>query len=240
LLVTGPWGCSSSCTEDSKPLKVERALVLGHSFWFGTNSAFRDVMAARDPEATFELKEIAHGGATLAALHARPETLPAIAEGWDAVVIMGDENEPLTKTASFEKHADLLAAAATSTGARAVFFETWVQEAGSPIYSEPWAKGDPAAQHDAIRAAYDRAADRAKAEVSPVGTAWQRSLQDHPGLKLHAPDGVHQTETGSYLAACVLYVTLTRRSPVGLKTKYLGSAADAAKLQAVAQAVAGR
>lgn len=52
--------------------------------------------------------------------------------------------------------------------------------------------------------------------VAPVGQAWDRSLAHHPTVALHASDGNHSAPAGAFLAALVLYATLTGSSPVGL------------------------
>jgi hypothetical protein len=50
--------------------------------------------------------------------------------------------------------------------------------------------------------------------VAPIGQAWDLSLQRHPGLVLHAPDGNHSNEGGAFLAALILAATLTGDSPL--------------------------
>jgi hypothetical protein len=60
--------------------------------------------------------------------------------------------------------------------------------------------------------------------VAPVGLAWQRIYDAsadplaHDSLfwRLYADDGSHPSPAGTYLAACVLYATLTGDSPEGL------------------------
>lgn len=50
---------------------------------------------------------------------------------------------------------------------------------------------------------------REPACVAPVGLAWQLVLQEHPSLKLHAPDGNHSNRRGALLTAYVLYEVVT-------------------------------
>lgn len=64
--------------------------------------------------------------------------------------------------------------------------------------------------------------------IAPCGLAWKRihdSIVEEgldpttPGnlfYDLYAPDGSHPALPGSYLAACVIYATITGRSPIGL------------------------
>jgi hypothetical protein len=86
----------------------------------------------------------------------------------------------------------------------------------------------------AVNHYYVRHAEAVGALVAPVGRAWERASRD-PELKLHTADGSHPNERGTYLAACVLYATLTNRSPVGLGSGDLAiTVEERARLQHVA------
>lgn len=52
--------------------------------------------------------------------------------------------------------------------------------------------------------------------VAPIGQAWDRALAKYPTLTLHASDGNHSAPAGAFLAALVLYSTLTGRAPAAL------------------------
>ena len=54
--------------------------------------------------------------------------------------------------------------------------------------------------------------------VAPIGQAWDLSLMRNPGLTLHSGDGNHSAAPGAFLAALVLYATLTGGSPAALPT----------------------
>jgi hypothetical protein len=55
--------------------------------------------------------------------------------------------------------------------------------------------------------------DQLGVPVAPFGAAWDEALRRRPGIDLLADDGRHPNKAGSYLAASVLYGTLTGRSP---------------------------
>jgi hypothetical protein len=64
-----------------------------------------------------------------------------------------------------------------------------------------------------------------------VGDAWRKVLREHKDITLYAPDGLHPTLAGSYLAAVVIYRELYQ--PTTLTLPALGIAeADAVRLQA--------
>jgi sugar lactone lactonase YvrE len=85
---------------------------------------------------------------------------------------------------------------------------------------------------------YELHASIARAEpacVAPVGQAWDLAAQRHPGLVLHAADGNHAAPAGSYLAALMLYTTITGASPLALPDQDNGvPAAVQAQLRQVA------
>lgn len=79
----------------------------------------------------------------------------------------------------------------------------------------------------AFQAAYEDTASASGDPLEPTGLFWQ----------LYSADGSHPSVAGSYLAACVIYASLTGQSPVGL-----GGAPEAvdADLRATLQALAAR
>src|SRR5688500_5029413 len=82
----------------------------------------------------------------------------------------------------------------------------------------------------------------------PVAAAWLAAWRRDPTLVLYAPDGLHPSVEGSYLAALVIYGVLYDRSPIGLPVRLrLASGAQvgvtpegAALLQAAAAEVLAR
>jgi hypothetical protein len=72
---------------------------------------------------------------------------------------------------------------------------------------------------DETQRIYDLHASIAQAEpacVAPIGQAWDLALTRDPTLTLHAPDGNHSAPAGAFLAALVLYATITAQSPLDL------------------------
>ena len=69
-----------------------------------------------------------------------------------------------------------------------------------------------------IFSAHVRIATLQPACVAPIPQAFDLSAARAPALALHAEDGNHSSPTGAFLAALVLYSTLTGESPRGLPT----------------------
>ena len=68
---------------------------------------------------------------------------------------------------------------------------------------------------DTLTKAYIEISDSINAQCAPVGVAWQNILND-TNLVLHIADNSHPTLTGSYVAACVLYSAIWKRSSLNL------------------------
>lgn len=71
-------------------------------------------------------------------------------------------------------------------------------------------------ESDRIYGLHVRIATLQPACVAPVPQAWDLAFARFPALALHADDGNHSNPAGAFLAALVLYATLTGESPLGL------------------------
>ena len=84
-----------------------------------------------------------------------------------------------------------------------------------PVQFLPWVRPNDTALLAKVIELHVSTAKRNKAEIAPVGLAWQKAYSAKAGLPLCEQDG-HPTAMGSYLAACVFYATFFDKSPVGL------------------------
>jgi hypothetical protein len=88
--------------------------------------------------------------------------------------------------------------------------------------------------HARDTAAYTRAGNENGVFVIPGGLAIARSKQQHPELNFYAADRRHPSVPGTYLAACTLYASLFKKSPVDLQYTAWLSDASAKLLQLAA------
>jgi MYXO-CTERM domain-containing protein len=138
---------------------------------------------------------------------------------------------------------------AAATGAQTMFLMTWGRRDGDNTNPDlyPDFETMQARLTDGYLTYVSLAsADGTPAWVAPAGLAWARvyddvvagggdpTAPDSPFYQLYVDDGSHPSPRGTYLAACVLYKSLTGRSPVGLDAP--ADIADAAYLQGVAEA----
>lgn len=148
--------------------------------------------------------------------------------------------------------ADTLDGWAEASGAETVLFLTWGREAGDDANPDlyPDYPTMQALLEDGYLAIRDRLSTEARPVwVAPVGLAFQAVYDAEvaagrdplaPGgafVQLYEGDGSHPTVAGTFLAACTIYATITGRTPIGLPGPEGLSAEDAARLEAVADAV---
>jgi hypothetical protein len=112
------------------------------------------------------------------------------------------ERGTLGSDAPFQEAVDEAIGMARGLGMEPLLYMTWAKEAF------PDQIGD-------LAEAYGEAGERNSVPVAPVGLAWDRVRIERPDLSLFTEDGSHPNPVGSYLAASVIYATLTGRSPVG-------------------------
>ena len=132
---------------------------------------------------------------------------------WNVVVLQEQSVTPslppAERVSSMDPPLRRLAGEVRARGAQTVLFMTWAHEHG--VFS-----GDSyEAMQDRVAAAYEAEGAEIGAPVAPVGLAWARAHELVPSLDLWGGDDTHESDKGAYLAACVLYATLTGRSPVG-------------------------
>ncbi len=129
------------------------------------------------------------------------------------VVLQGHSLSAIDHPAELAKDAERFKRVIDATHGRTVLYETWARHPSARLYRKHplvHSFGEMAARVDAT---YTQLAQHTGAELAPVGSAFERALANDPDLRLWGPDGSHPTLAGSFLAACVLYATITNEDP---------------------------
>jgi hypothetical protein len=153
------------------------------------------------------------------------------------VVLQGHSLDTIKRPGKLATYIRKFADVAEETGTEAVLYATWARHPDNPLYVRGTVGDNPAEMQQRIDTVYGRIAQAIDAAVAPVGRAWLRALRAHPDLKLHRADGSHPTETGSYLAAAVLYGALTDAPPT--QATYRPDSIDAPRARQLRQIAAG-
>lgn len=184
------------------PQISKHILFIGNSYTFYNDGIDKQIEGLAPASQT---QRLAVGGYTLENHWNDSNTLQAIrAEGWDYVVLQEQSQTPVSDRNKFFEFARKLNAEIIAHGAKTVFLMTW-ERPDSIQYQVTTAN---------LAAAYHTIGAELGAQVAPAGLAFARSRLERPDLILYSQDG-HPTMDGTYLAACVLYATMFRISPVG-------------------------
>jgi len=102
-----------------------------------------------------------------------------------------------------------------------------IRAAGAtPALYMTWAKEPFPSQAETLSQAYRAIGAELDVAVARVGEAWAEVRRLRPDLSIYLGDGSHPNAAGSYLAACVIYATLTGRSPAGAPRELSGAPWD--------------
>ena len=97
-------------------------------------------------------------------------------------------------------------------------------------YVEPHENADPQMMKD-IKQMYIEAGNKNNALVIPVGIAFENAYKVQPDIVLHKPfDGSHPSLLGTYLASCVVFASITQKTPIGIKYNYFDEISDLDKI----------
>lgn len=202
-------------------------LFIGNSLTYfngGIHAHLREMVAVGDPDnkGTYFFRASTISGASLSQ-HAGGFADLIRSRKWDVVILQPRSTEPIEKAqrAAFRAAALHFSSLARETGARTALFVTWAAE-DKPEQTEPLCESTTIVGNEI------------DAFVVPVGLAFERARAGRPGLAVHAPDKLHPSLAGTYLATCVFYGALFGKSPEGVAYTAGLPAEDAVYLQRVA------
>lgn len=221
---------SSLAQTQAKPKVVEIAnpssvLLVGNSFFYFNNgmNAYVDRLAkSADAKSNFRASMATINGAALDWHDIDSYFRPSVASFTQPsdTDIVYDRREPKFDTvilmdcslcaihpdlkATFPEHVKQQSAKVRAHGAVPVLFMTWAY-GSAPAMTAPVAE------------AYTQAGNSNDVLVIPVGLAFANSVAQRPDVDLYFVDKQHPSRMGTYLAACTVYASLFKKSPVGLK-----------------------
>jgi hypothetical protein len=204
------------------PATSLNVLFIGNSFTARNDLPGMIAALAAGAGLRFTHRLISVGGASLRTHWNKGDAATAIRTGgYDTVVLQEQSTLPIKNPGRMLENVRLFDAVVRDAGAKTALYLTWAR------------RHAPDTQQ-ALTSAYQSAARETGALLVPAGVAWQKFLTRHDRPALHDRDGSHPTPAGTYLAACVFFGTLFRRTPVGLATPVASLAP--AELKALQQA----
>lgn len=213
-------------------------LFIGNSYTYVNDLPGMFAELARAGGHKVETGMAAEGGWTLDNHANSSKTLDRLKSSkWDFVVLQEQSQIPASeqsRTAIMYPAARWLVRQIEEQNAAPIFFMTWAHRDGWP---ENGIQGYENMQFQ-IDQGYLRIAQELGVRIAPAGAAWLAARQQYPTLDLWQADGSHPNEQGTYLAACVFYVTIFRQTPEGLSYMANLPQENAHRLQTIAANIA--
>lgn len=208
----------------AKPVDELQVLFIGNSFTYAHDlPKMLGDLAVAGKQRPLKFEQETPGGCTLEKHWKDGLALKKIqSRRWDFVVLQDQSQMPLLQPKMMAEFAKKLDEPIQKQGAKTILYLTWAMQ-------------DAPETQPTISKAYQDLAKELKAQVAPVGNAWELAIQADKKLVLHEADKKHPNVQGTYLAACVFYATIYGKSPEGLPGSAGGlTDAQARPLQAIA------
>ncbi len=228
----------SQC-QQSASSKPTTAVLLGNSLTYynsGLGEMLEHLAASARPPIRLSAVELTMGSVPINVIWDIKNSIDAIPKGLCDVVVVQDTLgfSAVEKDIGemFTKYARMINAWAKIHGARTVIY---FEQVHLPLVGSELSLAEREQIHEHL-------SRELAMDIAPIGIAWQNVREQKPGLSLYGPDNIHPSIAGSYLAGCVLYATIFKKSPVGLPYHAEGlagvsdplSISDATYLQKVA------
>ena len=227
-----PFSPTPSPSPVKKPLTI---LFIGNSYtdlYFSIPQLFSEL--SKSGGHAVEIDVSAPGGWTLAQHSESQNTEDIIrSKNWDYVVlqengrIASNQNTCIDEILPVVKLIDKKIPAEET---KLIFFMQWAcrdgtSACGTRDFDETQAE---------LQFCYENLANEMQSLLAPVGVAWEKAVSQYPELDVWHGDGIHASNLGAYLGACVFYSLLYQESPVGIPYTENLSAYEARSLQAIA------
>jgi len=223
----------------------KRVLFIGNSYTSYNNLPLLTQNIALSFNDTLFTDSNTPGGHTFNNHSTNATTLNKIASGtWDFVVLQAQSQEPSFSPAQVAAqtfpYAEILVDSIRSANPCAIplFYMTWGRQNGD---ASNCANYPPICTFDGmnarLRESYLEMAVDNVSQVAPVGAAWKYVRDTYPTINLYNADQSHPSLVGSYLAACVHYAMIFKKSPVGSSFISTLNSTVAANLQLAAKLV---
>ena len=198
-----------------------QVLFIGNSFTYFNDMPYTFLNMAKTVDPDSRVESIAYGGYSLSQYCdettevGRLVISKIVSCEWDYVVLQEQSLLPCTDEDGFVSAVKRLSQIISQVGAKVILYQTWAYaEDGEKLASTGMSYTEMASR---LKTAYDRAAFESGATVAPVGEMFsQIKGSDYITRLINANDGYHPSSTGSYLAACVIFKTITGKSTIGL------------------------
>jgi hypothetical protein len=200
-------------------------LFIGNSFiYFNNMPHIVEAISYSIDGPQIKTEMVAVGGAHLEDLWKQGSALAAIRkQHWDFVVMneqsalgggIVNGEKRIGDPAIFFKYAEMFDTEIRKSGGKSAILMTWKD------------RDDPDRIQNALDNAFLEFRKTHGVILVPVSSAWTITRKTAPEINLYFDDNHHPSKEGSYLEACVVYATLSPRSPEGATSKVEGTSVE--------------
>jgi hypothetical protein len=198
------------------PSPTLRVLIVGNSYTrFNVFPRLLQRLAAGVPGGVRMLVDAeARSGFSLR-MHLRGgQALPRIRAGhYSHVVLQAHSMSAIDHPSELAADVERFKQTADQVHARTVLYETWPRHPGARLYRKHPLVHSYEDMAGRVEHTYAEIAQQLGAVLAPIGSAFEHAFSSEPELAVWGPDGSHPTLAGSFLAACVLYGSITGEDP---------------------------
>jgi len=220
----------------------KRVLFIGNSYTYANNlpQLLADVALSKSDSVIYDSST--PGGATFFTHCNSLNTWQKIrSQKWDVVILQGQSQEPSLSPAtvmiqSFPYVKQLCdSVRASNTCSEIMFYMTWGRKNSDMSYCATYSPSCTySGMQGRLRESYMLFKDSFMTSVAPIGVAWKSFRNNFPLIDLYSPDESHPSLHGSYLAACVFYSSIFKKTTVGSTYNPSLPSSDVANIQTLA------
>ena len=210
----------------------ERVLYIGNSYLYYNDSIHNHVRRMLDEFYPNEIDRTNYKSVTISGSRSWHHNIDypldyknlGVEKPFELVIFQGGSGETNTneERITFGKEVKKIVNKIHNSGAEAALYMIHA-------YVEPHEDTNPQMIKD-IKKMYIDAGNENNALVIPVGIAFENGYSQNPNVKLHKHyDGTHPSILGTYLAACVVFASITQISPKKVKYSYYDEIKDSDK-----------
>ena len=212
--------------ENKKP---ERLLYIGNSYLYYNDSLHNHVRRMLEELYSKEIDTTNYKSVTISGSRLPDHNIDysinnkniGADEPFELVILQGGSGEADTpnERAIFTSKVESMVKKIHDAGAEAALYMIHA-------YVKPHEKTNPQMIIN-IKDMYINAGNENKILVMPVGIAFENAYKKKPDFKLHKDyDGTHPNLLGTYLASCIVFSSITHKSPLLVEYDYFGKISD--------------
>ena len=199
-----------------------QVLFIGNSFTYFNDMPFTFLSMIRTIDPKARVDSLAYGGYTLSQ-YADEETEVGkiainkmVSYDWDYIVLQEQSLVPCLDPQGFAAAVKKLCTIVhRMTSAKVILYQTWAYKNGSEKLASTGMSYEE--MNTRLREAYRTVTQENQAILAPVGDLFAHIYaSDHITHLINRNDNYHPSASGSYLAACVIFKTITGKTTIGL------------------------